>query len=141
MSLTSFYTTHFGQTVPCIPDSIQKSANHSGCDTTKLIPLFIFADEYPEYPGGEQAMIRFIRENIQYPELAYSHGHEGTVLLEFIVDRKGAVDQIKVLKSIGLGCDKAAVAVFKKMPRWQPAVQGGRAIAVRYITPVKFSLF
>lgn len=110
-------------------------------DTTDFVPFFFFADQYPHYPGGESEMIRYIREHIQYPELAYSHGHEGTVLVEFVVERDGKIGQVKILRSVGLGCDEAALAVFEDMPAWQPAVQGGREIAVRYITPVKFSLF
>jgi outer membrane biosynthesis protein TonB len=62
-------------------------------DTTDFVPFFFFADQYPQYPGGEAAMIRYIREHIQYPEIAYSHGHEGTVLVEFVVERDGRIDQ------------------------------------------------
>lgn len=110
-------------------------------DTTDFVPLFLFADQIPQYPGGEKAMIRFIEENIEYPELAYSHGHEGTVLVEFVVHTDGSLDRVKVLRGIGLGCDEAALAVLKKMPRWQPAFDNGRVTPVRYITQVKFSLF
>ncbi|PHN07169.1 energy transducer TonB [Flavilitoribacter nigricans] len=110
-------------------------------DTAEYIPFFLFADQLPKYPGGEKEMVRFIQESIEYPELAYSHGHEGTVVVEFVVENDGRITQMKILRSVGLGCDEAALAVFRKMPRWQPALQGGRNIAVRYVTPVKFSLF
>lgn len=113
----------------------------SAKDTTEFVPLFLFADQIPQYPGGEKAMIRFFRENIKYPELAYSHGHEGTVLVEFIVEKDGSIKRARVLKGIGLGCDKAALEVLEKMPNWKPALDKGKATSVRYITQIRFSLF
>lgn len=105
------------------------------------VMLYTEAEEYPEFPGGEKAMTQYIRENLEYPELARDHGHEGTVVVQFVVETDGSVGQLKILRTVGLGCDKAAIAVFKEMPKWKPAYQSGIAVPVRYITPVKFSLF
>lgn len=110
-------------------------------DSTKLITYDVYADQYPEYPGGIPGMTRYIQEHVEYPELAYSHGHEGTVLLEYVIEKDGSIGEVKVVKKVGLGCDEAAVAVFKNMPRWEPARRDGEVIAVRCRTPVKFSLF
>lgn len=110
-------------------------------DTSKFIPMYYLADEYPEYPGGEKEMIAFIQTHISYPELAYNHGHEGTVIIGLVIQKDGKVSDLKVIRSVGLGCDEAALEVFKKMPLWKPAIQGGKAIPVKYIVPVRFSLF
>lgn len=137
---STFFTVKLSPVV-VVSHQSAREAPATVVDTTDAVPLFLFADHYPEYPGGEKEMIRFIQKNIQYPNLAYDHGHEGTVLVEFIVDETGVVNQIKVLKGIGLGCDEAALEVFKHMPKWRPAVRGGKNIPVRYITPIEFQLF
>jgi protein TonB len=141
LSLTTAYHQLDWHSSENATSDTENPSSYIESDTTEFVPYFLFADQYPEYPGGEQEMIRYIRENIEYPELAYSHGHEGTVIVEFVVEENGSIGQLKILRSVGLGCDEAALAVFDDMPQWRPAVQGGRAIAVRYITPVKFSLF
>jgi periplasmic protein TonB len=103
-------------------------------------PPFIVVEQMPQFPGGEQEMMKFIYANLKYPVLAQELGVSGTVIINFVVDRNGSITNIKVVRSIGSGCDEEAVRVLEKMPRWSPGKQGGKTVRVRYTVPFKFIL-
>ena len=66
---------------------------------------------------------------------------EGNVVLQFVVNKKGEIDDIKVVKSLGGGCDEEAIRVVKSMPKWNPGRQLGRKVSVRFHLPVSFRMF
>jgi protein TonB len=74
----------------------------------------------PEFPGGEDAMIEYLRSKMNYPKGASSMGLEGTVFVQFVVNTKGLISDIKVLKGLGMGCEREAIRVIKTMPAWTP---------------------
>lgn len=102
--------------------------------------VLTYVETWPSFPGGEQEMFRFIRQNLQYPTVAATAGIQGVVNLQFIVDVDGSIDDITVVRGIGGGCDEAAVDVVKKMPKWIPGEQNGIPVAVRYNLPIRFIL-
>lgn len=99
-----------------------------------------FADEMPEYVGGMDAMYSFLRNELQYPEEARVNGVQGTVLLEFVIERDGSVSNIKPLVSLSPECDAEATRVVKKMPKWRPGKQDGKPVRCYFNLPIRFTL-
>jgi protein TonB len=96
--------------------------------------------QMPEFPGGEEELIRYLAQNIQYPKQALDGNTEGRVLIGFVVNKEGDIDDVKVLRSIGDGCDEEAVRVIHKMPKWKPGKNNGKLVNVFYNLPVTFQL-
>ena len=98
------------------------------------------AEVMPEFPGGEQAMMKFVSENVQYPEKAKEKEISGRVLVGFIVEKDGSVNEVKIVRGIGGGCDEEAVRVVKAMPKWKPGKEKGKPVRVSYMMPFTFKL-
>ena len=99
-----------------------------------------FVQQMPSYPGGDEARIQFLKDNLKYPSIASEMGISGRVTLQFIVDKHGKIDKIKILRGIGGGCDEEAVRVVSKMPNWNPGKQNGRCVPVIFTFPIVFTL-
>ncbi len=102
--------------------------------------IFIVVEEPPSFPGGDAARIRFLSENVRYPQMARESGIQGTVFLTFVVERDGSVTDVRVMRPVGGGLDEEAVRVVKAMPRWNPGRQRGRAVRVQFTMPIRFTL-
>jgi len=83
---------------------------------------------------------KFLGKNIEYPSLARDAGISGTVFVTFVVGKDGRVSAAKILRGIGGGCDKEALRVVNKMPKWKPGKQRGKPVKVQYNIPVRFTL-
>lgn len=92
------------------------------------------------YPGGEAALLRFVGQNLVYPESAQEKELQGTVVVRFKVDVDGSVSSVKIEKSLSLDCDKAVVDVIRKLPRFGPAMQKGHPVPVWFRLPVTFRI-
>ena len=101
---------------------------------------FIIVEQMPQFPGGEKEMMKFIKNNLRYPATAIEMGIFGTVTVNFVVGRDGRINNIKIIRGIGGGCDEEAVRILEKMPPWSPGKQGGMAVLVSYTVPFKFVL-
>lgn len=97
-------------------------------------------EQMPEYPGGEDELSRFLSENIKYPEKARIDGTQGRVVVGFVVNKNGEIDELKLKRTIGDGCDEEAMRVIKKMPKWKPAKFNGKPVSVYFDLPIFFSL-
>lgn len=100
--------------------------------------IYVFPDEYPSYPGGEEAMYDFINKNLQYPE-----GDRliiGTVVIRFVVEKDGSISNVSIAREIGGGCGKEAARVVKMMPKWNPGKKNGKEVRSELTLPVKFQL-
>lgn len=102
--------------------------------------IFTVVEESPSYPGGDEARINFLRENMKYPQMARESGISGTVFVTFVVERDGSVTDVKVLRGIGGGCDEEAIRVIKAMPKWNPGKQRGKPVRVQFNLPIRFTL-
>jgi periplasmic protein TonB len=102
--------------------------------------VFNEVEQMPVFPGGEGAMMKFIKENLKYPVLAQEKGVQGTAIINFVIGKDGKISRIKVMRSVGSGCDEEAIRVLEKMPAWTPGKQGGRTVAVSYMVPFKYIL-
>jgi Ca-activated chloride channel family protein len=102
--------------------------------------VFTCTEQMPEYPGGQQAMNLFIKQNLQYPKKAVEMGVSGRVYVQFIIDENGVISDIKVLRGIGGGCDEEAIRIIGKMGKWKPGMQNGKAVKTIFTIPIVFSL-
>ncbi len=100
----------------------------------------VWAEQMPEFPGGDAALHQFIAKHMKYPELAIENDIQGTVYLRFVVLKSGKVGQVQVVRGVDPLLDKEAVRVVKLMPRFKPGMQGGRRVPVWFSLPVVFVL-
>ena len=95
----------------------------------------------PEFPGGEKKLIEYLRATVKYPAVARANGIQGSVLVQFTVDKDGAIGDVTVLRSGGdPSLNREAVRVVNTMPNWIPGAKRGKPIRVRYTLPVSFRL-
>jgi periplasmic protein TonB len=99
-----------------------------------------FVEKSPAFPGGEAELLAFLNKNINYPAMAKETGVQGTVVISFVVNKKGDIEDLKILKDIGGGCAKEAMRVVNAMPRWNAGEQQGNPVKVRFTLPIRFQL-
>jgi protein TonB len=104
------------------------------------IEPFTVVEQMPDFPGGEAELFKYLQKNIKYPEMARESGISGVVYVKFVVDKRGKISDIVLLRGIGGGCDEEAVRVVKGMPDWKPGRQNGMAVPVYFTLPIKFTL-
>lgn len=92
----------------------------------------------PEFPGGEYERVKYLNENIKYPQRARQRGIQGKVLISFLVEFDGTLSNIKVIESIGGGCDEEAIRLVENMPNWTPGLQNGNPVSVKMNMPIQF---
>jgi periplasmic protein TonB len=97
-------------------------------------------EAFPVFPGGDAALLRYLSENARYTTAARENGVQGIVYISFVVKADGSIGEVTVLRGLGFGLDEMAIKIVKAMPRWQPGYQGGKAVAVNYNIPIRFSL-
>jgi TonB family protein len=102
--------------------------------------IYQIVDEMPQFPGGEKAMMEYVAKNVKYPQEAKDKEIQGRVFVSFVIEKDGSVNEVKVLRSIGGGCDEEAVRVVKAMPKWKPGKQDGKPVRVSYMMPFFFKL-
>jgi len=102
--------------------------------------IFTIVEKAPSFPGGDAARIKFMQDNIKYPQMAKESGIQGTVYITFVVERNGSVSKVKILRGIGGGCDEEAIRVVKAMPKWNAGKQRGKPVRVQFNMPIKFIL-
>ncbi len=102
--------------------------------------IFKIVESMPTFPGGEEKMMEYLRDNIKYPQAAKETGITGRVLVSFVVERDGSITNAKVDRDIGGGCGAEALKVIKSMPKWEPGKQRGKSVRVEVRMPVAFNL-
>jgi len=106
----------------------------------EVVKPYVVVEQMPEFPGGDQNMRKFLRDNIRYPMMARESGITGTVYVTFVVSATGQISDVKLLRGIGGGCDEEAVRVVRTMPAWIAGRQTGKPVPVQFNLPIKFSL-
>jgi len=104
------------------------------------IEPFVVVEEMPMFPGGEQALLQYIREHTNYPEVAKENNIQGRVIVRFCVTSKGGVNQVSVLKGVDPELDEEAMRVVSTLPAFKPGKQGGKPVPVWYMVPITFAL-
>lgn len=100
--------------------------------------VFTVAEQAPEFVGGLNALLDYLRQNRQYPSAAKAAGVSGLVSTTFIVLSDGRITDVQVLQGLGYGCDEEAVRVIKAMPNWQPAKQAGYPVNFKQNLAISF---
>jgi len=102
--------------------------------------VFVIVEDKPQFPGGDQAMMKWLAENIKYPVIAQENGMQGRVICQFVVNKDGSIVDIDVVRSVDPSLDKEAIRVIKSMPKWKPGKQRGKPVRVKFTLPVVFRL-
>lgn len=112
----------------------------SAVDTDSIENSKIFGgvEEMPSFPGGMAALMKYIKDNLRYPEICREGAAMGRVNVVFIVNEDGSLSDVKVIRSIIPELDKEAIRVVKSMPKWNPAKQNGKAVKMKYVVSVNF---
>ena len=106
----------------------------------KKTEIFSHVEVPPQFPGGEAELMKWLRDNISYPAIAAEQGIQGRVVLRFVVGPDGTVGNVEIQRSLDPSCDREALRVVKKMPKWLPGKQNGNPVHVYYTLPVSFRL-
>jgi TonB family protein len=101
---------------------------------------FVVVENQPEFPGGNEALMKFLADNVQYPKEAQEKGIQGRVICNFVVMKDGSITDVNVERGVDPLLDAEAVRVLESMPNWKPGTQRGQAVNVRYTTPLVFRL-
>ncbi len=102
--------------------------------------VFLIVEEMPSFPGGQEALQKYLAQSVKYPVIAQENGIQGRVFVSFVVDKNGDVTNVKVARPFDPNLDKEAVRVVKSMPKWTPGKQRGKAVKVSYTVPINFVL-
>ena len=98
-------------------------------------------EKWPEFPGGQQEVLKYIQENLIYPKLALKKQIQGRSICQFIVEKDGSISHIQVVRSSGnKSLDRAAIRVIKTMPKWTPGRLQGKIVRTHYVIPVNFRI-
>ena len=102
--------------------------------------IFTVVEQMPMFPGGNGALMGYLRDNIHYPTVAAENGVQGRVVVGFVVERDGSITDVNILRGVDPSLDREAMRVVKSMPKWTPGKQNGSAVRVKYQFPVSFRL-
>jgi protein TonB len=103
--------------------------------------IYQVVEDQPEFPGGMQALMKYLRDNINYPRISRENNSQGRAYVNFVVNTDGSITSVEILKSSGdIYLDKEAMRVVSGMPNWKPGKQAGKAVRVRFTLPVMFRL-
>jgi len=100
--------------------------------------IFGAAEEMPSFPGGEKALMQYIKDNTYYPEEMCEGAAQGRVMVGFVINEDGSISDVKVLRSLTPELDEVAVKIVNGMPKWNPGKQNGKAVKTKYTVPVSF---
>ncbi len=103
--------------------------------------VFEVVEQMPEFPdGGMAGLMEYFKKNLRYPEEAKKAGTQGRVVVQFLINKNGAISDASVLRSVDRLLDAEAVRLVRSMPKWKPGMQKGKAVTVKYTVPVLFKL-
>lgn len=102
--------------------------------------MFKVVEQQPQFPGGIEALYKFLNDHIRYPEQAAQNNIQGRVTVQFVVERDGSIGEVKVVRGKDPDLDKEAVRVVKSLPNFIPGKNNGQAVRVWYTLPINFRL-
>ncbi len=118
------------------------TGNSFGTDSLALASNTIhnFVEIMPAYPGGHKGLMEYIAKNTRYPASSQRLRSEGVVHVQFIIDEKGAVTDVSIVRGVDAACDKEAARVISKMKGWSAGIQNKRPVRVRMVLPIRFEI-
>ena len=109
-------------------------------DSVAKDEVFMVAEQMPEFPGGMKELLKFLQDNLKYPENAMKNNVQGRVIVQFVVEKDGTLTEFKVARSVDPDLDAEALRVLQTMPKWKPGMQRGKIVRVKFTVPVSFKL-
>lgn len=109
-------------------------------DKTDTETVLKVAEKMPAFPGGQAALMQYLAKSIKYPTIAQKNKEQGRVIIQMIIGKDGNMSDIKIIKGISPTLDAEAIRVISNMPKWEPGMDKGKAISVKYTIPVTFRL-
>lgn len=119
---------------------VSPEAKEAPADSTAKEEVFMVAEQMPEFPGGMKEMLKFLQENVKYPENAMKNNVQGRVIVQFVIEKDGTPTEFKVARSVDPDLDAEALRVLQTMPKWKPGMQRGKIVRVKFTVPVSFKL-
>lgn len=119
---------------------VSPEAKEAPADSTAKEDVFMVAEQMPEFPGGMKEMLKFLQENVKYPENAMKNNVQGRVIVQFVIEKDGTPTEFKVARSVDPDLDAEALRVLQTMPKWKPGMQRGEVVRVKFTVPVSFKL-
>ena len=109
-------------------------------DTTTDDKIYEVCEQMPIFEGGDAALLKYLRENLKYPDNTKDRGVQGRLVIGFIVEKDGSLTDVKVLRPVDIDLDAEALRVIKGMPKWIPGRHNGQRVRVRYLLPIHICL-
>ena len=106
----------------------------------ELLKIFSIVETRASFPGGDVALYSFLQRNLRYPEQAQIHDIQGRVVVRFVVNRDGTIEQVCIAKGVSEELDQEAVRVIKLMPKWEPGLNNGTPVRSYFSLPITFRL-
>lgn len=119
---------------------VSPEAKEAPADSTAKEEVFMVAEQMPEFPGGMKELLKFLQDNLKYPENAMKNNVQGRVIVQFVVEKDGTLTEFKVARSVDPDLDAEALRVLQTMPKWKPGMQKGQVVRVKFTVPVSFKL-
>lgn len=102
---------------------------------------FMVVEDPPQFRGGGvEAFHKYVQDHVEYPTVAAENGIEGTVYVQFVVDRDGGISDFKILRGVDPSLNNEAKRVIQNAPKWEPGEQRGRPVRVLLSLPIVFQL-
>jgi Ca-activated chloride channel family protein len=120
-------------------ESISEVINYVEEDSSED-QVFMTVETMPQFPGGDAAVLEYIKNNLIYPKTAGENGIQGRVVVSFYVETDGSISEVTVIRSVDPELDAEAIRLIKSMPKWTPGTQRGKPVRVKYTIPVAFRL-
>lgn len=102
--------------------------------------IFMIVEEMPEFPGGTEALQKYLAQSVRYPVIAQENGIQGRVYIQFVINQNGEVTNATILRGVDPSLDREALRVVEAMPKWKPGKQRNRPVRVSYTVPINFVL-
>lgn len=115
-------------------------SNRYSTDMSDPNAVYQVTEQMPEFPGGDEKLLDFIKKNLRYPKEAIQNNIQGRVICEFIVEKDGTLSNTKIVRSLSPECDKEAIRIINAMPKWEPGRMRNVRVRTIYTIPVAFRL-
>ena len=121
-------------------EAVEAAPIDNGPEEVEEEEIFMRVEKAPAFPGGQKAMMEYLMKNIKYPAACQEAGIQGRVIVSFVVNKDGTIQNVEVLRGVHEKLDAEAVRVVKSMPAWSPGEQQGRKVRSKFQLPVFFRL-
>ncbi len=113
---------------------------HEGEDVQVDTSKSVVVESMPSFKNGIKGLKKYVKKNLKYPKTAKEDKVEGRVLVEFVVSKTGSVKDVVISEGVREDLDSAALELVLSMPKWQPGLQDGSPVDVRYMIPINYRL-